>query len=80
MRISELTGVTGGEFDVEDIFVYRMAGVDSSGKALGSFYATGYEPQCLRRMAAKGFDMNPRVFTARELKSGGDYRTDHFVR
>ncbi|QDU41341.1 Putative conjugal transfer protein [Maioricimonas rarisocia] len=73
-RISELTGVTDGEFDLEDIFVFRMAGIDDSGKVLGSFYATGYEPQCLRRMAAKGFDMNPRLFAARELKTGVDYK------
>ncbi|MCA8997135.1 MAG: CpaF family protein [Planctomycetaceae bacterium] len=80
MRISELTGVTNGEFDVEDIFVYRMAGMDANGKMLGSFYATGYEPQSLRRMASKGFDMNPRIFTARELKTGGEYRTDHYLK
>jgi len=72
-RISELTGVTDGEFDLEDIFVFRMAGIEETGKVLGSFYATGYEPQSLRRMAAQGFDMNPRLFTARELKTGGDY-------
>ena len=41
IRISELTGVTNGEFDIEDIFVYRMAGVDGAGRMLGSFYATG---------------------------------------
>lgn len=68
MRISELTGVINGEFNLEDIFVFRMAGVDSHGKVLGSFYATGYEPQCLRRMASKGFELNPRMFAARELK------------
>lgn len=74
MRISELTGVTNGEFDIEDVFVFRLAGTDSSGRILGSFYATGYEPQCLRRMSAKGFDLNPRIFAARELKSGVDYK------
>lgn len=78
MRISELTGVTNGEFDIEDVFVYRMAGVDKSGRSLGSFYATGYEPQCLRRMASKGYDINPRLFAARELQTGVDYQTDHF--
>jgi pilus assembly protein CpaF len=72
-RISELVGVTDGEFDLQDVFVFRMAGVEASGKVLGSFYATGYEPQCLRRMAAKGIDLPPRMFAARELKSGGDY-------
>lgn len=70
IRISELTGVTNGEFDIEDIFVYRMAGVDGAGRMLGSFYATGYEPQCVRRIAARGIEVNPKLFAARELKSG----------
>jgi pilus assembly protein CpaF len=70
MRISELTGVTNGEFDIEDIFVYRMAGMDGAGRVLGSFYATGYEPQCVRRIAARGIELNPKLFSARELKSG----------
>jgi len=74
MRISELTGVTDGEFNLEDIFVYRLAGTDPAGRALGSFYATGYEPQCLRRMNARGYDVPGRVFQTRELRTGGDYQ------
>jgi pilus assembly protein CpaF len=74
MRISELTGVTNGEFELEDIFVYRMSGVDGSGKVLGSFYATGYEPQSLRRMGSKGLHLDPSLFAARELETGGEYQ------
>jgi pilus assembly protein CpaF len=73
VRISELVGVEDGEFRIEDIFVYRMAGMDKEGKLLGSFYATGHEPECLRRMAAKGIELNPEMFTARELQAGGEY-------
>ncbi len=73
MRISELTGVTDGEFDIEDIFVFRMAGVDDDGKVLGSYYATGYEPQSLRRLATQGHELNTRMFNARELKPCSDY-------
>ncbi len=62
--------MTNGEFDIEDIFVYRMAGMDGAGRVLGSFYATGYEPQCVRRIAARGVELNPKLFSARELKSG----------
>jgi len=79
MRISELTGVTNGEFDIEDIFVYRMAGSANDGKSIGSFYATGYEPHCLRRMASRGHDLNPRMFAAKELRSRVDYTTDRFL-
>jgi pilus assembly protein CpaF len=74
MRISELTGVTDGEFNLEDIYVFRSAGVDEQGKLLGSFYATGHEPVALRRMAGRGVELNPNLFNARELKTGGEYK------
>lgn len=70
MRISELVGVKDGEFELHDIFVYRMAGKHPSGRILGSFYATGYEPVVLRKMMSAGFELSPAMFTARELKSG----------
>lgn len=76
MRISELTGVVNGEFQLEDIYVYRLAGLDENGKAIGSFYATGYQPECLRRMASRGYELNPRLFTARELETGMEYQVD----
>jgi pilus assembly protein CpaF len=74
MRISELAGVTNGEFNVEDVFVFRSAGLDAAGALLGSFYATGYEPACLRRMSGKGIELGTRMFTARELKTGVEYQ------
>jgi pilus assembly protein CpaF len=74
MRISELTGVVDGEFQLEDIYVFRSAGIDDHGHLLGSFYATGHEPVTLRRMAARGIEMDPNLFSARELKTGGEYK------
>jgi pilus assembly protein CpaF len=74
VRISELTGVIDGEFSLEDIYVYRSAGLDAEGKMLGSFYATGYEPQALRRMAGRGIELDPALFAARELKTGMEYK------
>ena len=74
MRISELTGVSNGEFNIEDIFVYRTAGLDSDGKLIGSFYSTGYEPVSLRRMSAKGIELDPALFATRELKTGVEYQ------
>jgi pilus assembly protein CpaF len=74
MRISELTGVSSGEFQIEDIFVFRSAGVDGNGRLHGSFYATGHEPLALRRMAARGIELDPALFAARELTTGLEYR------
>ncbi|MBX3441687.1 MAG: CpaF family protein [Planctomyces sp.] len=73
VRISELAGVRDGEFLLEDIFVYRSAGMDADGRLIGSFYATGYEPAALRRMAGRGIEIDPRLFATRELATGGDY-------
>ncbi len=72
-RISELAGTSDGEYNVEDIFVYRMTGISSDGRAEGAFYATGYEPECVRRMAARGHHVPLDLFTARELIAGGEY-------
>lgn len=79
MRISELVGVRDGEFELNDIFVYRMAGKHPSGRVMGSFYATGYEPMVLRRMASAGFEVPHSMFSARELSSGklGEPRSEN---
>jgi pilus assembly protein CpaF len=73
MRISELVRCKNGEFQVEDIFVYRMGGVDAQGEIAGTFYATGYEPELLRRLASTGHELPSQIFAARELSTGGSY-------
>jgi pilus assembly protein CpaF len=73
VRISEIAGVTNGEFAVQDIFVHRMAGVGDDGRVQGAFYATGHEPVCLRRLASKGVQVPQGTFTARELPTGMEY-------
>lgn len=67
-RVSELCGCRNGVYIIEDIFVYRMQGVDSNGRAIGSFFATGHEPSVLKRLAASGFELPAELFDARELQ------------
>lgn len=74
MRISELCGYQDGSYELEDIFVYRMSGVDANGRARGAFYATGYEPQALKRLSSRGCDIPSVMFAARELNSNAEYR------
>jgi len=74
VRVSELCGCQDGTYQIEDIFVYRMAGIDEDGKARGAFYATGYEPQVLKRLAGRGFDVPTHLFSARELALRTDYQ------
>lgn len=68
-RISELCGVRNGVYITEDVFVYRMQGIDQEGRAIGSFFATGHEPTVLKRLAAAGFEAPTSMFEARELKA-----------
>ncbi len=71
MRISELCGCREGVYHIEDIFVYRMSGIGPDGRVQGAFYATGYEPRSLKRLAAAGFDITTCSFEARELSTPG---------
>ncbi len=67
VRIAELCGYFDGSYVLEDIFVYRAAGTDSNGHALGSFYSTGYEPLCTPQLASLGHAFDSTVFVPREL-------------
>lgn len=69
-RISEVSGLRDGEYKVDDIFVYRINGQDENGRPRGSFFATGYQPVALRRLAltGAGVDQYKPLFEPRELK------------
>jgi pilus assembly protein CpaF len=71
-RISEVSGLKDGEYRVDDLFVYRINGEDKEGHPQGSFYATGYVPVALRRLALTGANVEQYrpLFDARELKAG----------
>ena len=51
-RISEVSGLKDGEWRMDDIFVYRLSGESRGGRPVGAFYATGYQPVALRRLAS----------------------------
>lgn len=75
-RISEVYGCQDGVYLLEDVFVYRTTGKDASGRAQGSFYATGYEPAALDRLDARGFETRKDLFIARELTNDDDYSAE----
>jgi pilus assembly protein CpaF len=68
VRISELCGYQDGQYELEDVFVFRPTGVGDDGRVQGSFFATGYEPRSLMRLTATGFDVPRELFQPRELK------------
>ena len=69
----ELSGVCDGRYQIDDLFVYRMAGCDDAGRVQGSFYATGTEPSSLARLATLGVEVPQELFVPRELSAGGHY-------
>ena len=68
-RISEVIALNDGDFQVEDIFIHRLSGGGANGQSVGSFFATGYEPVALRRLAMTGvnIDQYKPLFVPREL-------------
>ncbi len=68
-RISEVSGLKDGEWRMDDIFVYRLSGESRGGRPVGAFYATGYQPVALRRLALAGTNVEQYrpLFEAREL-------------
>jgi len=61
MQVSEIISVDGG-YAIEDIFGFEQTGVDDDGMAVGEFFATGYQPQCLSRIRAAGVSLNDDLF------------------
>ncbi len=75
-RISELRGCMDGVYQLEDIFLYRLIDVDHDlGRARGAFYATGYEPQVLKRLACRGYELPSQIFRAQELSGRKEYQS-----
>ncbi|PQO42150.1 CpaF family protein [Blastopirellula marina] len=64
MRVAEITGSEGGEYQLNDIFKFEHQGLDADGKATGRFVATGYQPRCLNRFQETGIEIDSRIFQA----------------
>jgi len=66
-RITELVGIEGGTYRLEDVFGYRQTGVDAEGNAVGEFYVTGYIPACVERLRTTGAPISDAWFTPRTI-------------
>ena len=49
------------------VFLYQQQGLDSMGRAVGRFVATGVRPSFAARLAAQGLDLHPALFARRVL-------------
>lgn len=68
VRISEIVGMRGDDYHLEEIFGFEQTGIGADGRARGEFYATGYVPSCLRRIQAAGIELDEREFTERRMR------------
>ena len=65
--ISEIVGMEGETVVMQDIFRFMQEGVDATGKAKGSFVASGVRPKCMERLEAIGIRLPASVFQQRVL-------------
>ena len=71
VAISEVTGMEGNQIVMQDIFSFRQTGVDSSGRILGSFKATGAVPTFYETLKSRGLHLDAAIFdpaTVRDIR------------
>jgi pilus assembly protein CpaF len=75
-RISEIVGIRDNQFVVEDIFGFEQTGVNEDGNACGTWFATGYRPQCLARFRSAGVVLSDSLFEPRNVEAVTKNRGD----
>ncbi|HOA20487.1 MAG: CpaF family protein [Tissierellia bacterium] len=54
VNITEVVGMEGDTITLQDIFVYKVEGVDSNGRMKGYFTSTGIRPNFLDKLSSSG--------------------------
>ena len=62
VSVSEVTGLSGDEVTLQELFTYRQIGVSPEGNALGYHTATGAVPVHLDHLIASGEDLSTSLF------------------
>jgi pilus assembly protein CpaF len=63
VNITEVVGMEGDTITLQDIFVYRIDGVDNFGKIKGNYVSTGIRPNFLEKISASGILVRDDWFT-----------------
>lgn len=64
INITEVVGMEGDTITLQDIYTYKIEGIDSSGKIKGSFVATGIRPNFLEKITSNGILVRDDWFTS----------------
>ena len=67
IKVSEVTGVEGENYAMQDLFIFKQTGVDSQRRAQGCFYATGLRPNCMERLESLGEELTMELFRKRMI-------------
>ncbi|MFN7974833.1 MAG: ATPase, T2SS/T4P/T4SS family [Acidobacteriota bacterium] len=61
-HITEITGMEGDTFTMQDIFRFVQTGVDAQGKVIGKHEPTGFVPSFLPLVTKRGLDVPREIF------------------
>jgi pilus assembly protein CpaF len=62
INLTEVTGMEGEVITLQDIFVFEKRGVNSEGRIVGRFAATGIRPKFYEKLLAAGIRLRPDLF------------------
>lgn len=62
LSIQELLGMEGPIITMQEVFRFRMRGIDAEGRVQGLFEPTGLVPRCLDRFRLAGVSWSPSLF------------------
>jgi pilus assembly protein CpaF len=63
VSVAEITGISEGEIQYQELYVFKHLGVDSEGKAVGYHTATGVKPMRAEHFVASGEELADELFT-----------------
>lgn len=64
VELAEITGMEGSIISTQTIFGYEQRDVDTTGKVIGNFYASGVMPNFMTRLERYGFKIPSNYFLA----------------
>jgi pilus assembly protein CpaF len=66
-HVSEITGMEGEVVTMQDIFRFEQRGIDSDGRVIGEFRATGIRPRFAEKFEIAGIHLPPDLFLPQRL-------------
>lgn len=63
VNITEVVGMEGDTITLQDLFVYKIEGLDNFGRIKGNFISTGIRPKFLEKFATSGIMVRDDWFT-----------------